>query len=317
MLRRLGIGLVLLAAVLAVAFLALRDPSLPRAYVVEKYSSEASQFIEIAGGAIAHIRDEGNRNGYPLVLIHGSNASLHTWEPWVAELGDTFRIISMDMPAHGLTGAVPGTPYDAYDKASQIAFVDAVVSEMGVSKFAMAGNSMGGHITWRYALEHPEKLSHLILLDASGIPPPGGFETPYVFRLLGMPVIGPLLGQITPRRLFEDGLRASFTDQSLVTDEMIDRYRELALMEGSREANIIRYGHYNEDVLHLRLAEISLPTLILWGEDDALVPVASGWEFAKRMPNSTLTIYEGVGHIPMEEVAKQSAADVREFLGGL
>lgn len=313
--RRLLIGLGVVVALLAVAFFALRNPSLPRADLVAKYASDASQFVEIQGGATAHVRDEGNRNGFPLVLIHGSNASLHTWEPWVEELGDTYRVISLDLPAHGLTGAVPDTPYDAYDVDAMVAFVDAVINKVGVSKFALAGNSMGGRVSWQYALVHPENISHLILLDASGIPEPEGTETPYVFRLLRMPLVGSLLTQITPRTLFEDGLKAAFTDKSMVTDEMVDLYRELSLMEGTREANLIRYQTYGDDDRYQRLGEIDIPTLILWGEDDALVPVSSAYEFDKRLPNSELIVYKGVGHIPMEEIAAQSAADVRAFIG--
>ncbi len=315
MLRGLVIGVAALAALFAAAFLVLRDPSLPRDQVVEKYRSDASQFMEIAGGAVAHVRDEGNRNGYPLVLIHGSNASLHTWEPWVGELGDSYRVITLDLPAHGLTGAVPGTPYDTYDANAMVAFVDAVLSKMGVTRFALGGNSMGGRISWMYTLAYPEKVSHLILLNASGIPRPEGFEPPFVFRLLGMPVIGGLLSQITPRSLVEDGVKSTFTDKSKVTDEMIDRYWELTLMDGSREANRIRFSTYGPDTLYERLGEIQAPTLIVWGEDDALVPVSSAHEFDKRIPDTQLIIYKGVGHIPMEEVAPQSAADVRAFLG--
>ncbi len=317
MLRWLVIGVSSLVALLALAFLMVRTPSLPRDDVVAKYASEASQFLEVDGGAVAHVRDEGNRNGYPLVLIHGSNASLHTWEPWVAQLGDTYRVISLDLPAHGLTGGLPGTPYDAYDIDAMAAFVDAVMRKLGVTKFAIAGNSMGGRVSWIYTLAHPDKVSHLVLLDASGIPRSEDFEPPFVFRLLGTPVIGDLLTQITPRDLFVDGLKSSFTDDSLVTDAMVDRYYELTLMEGSREAHAIRYQAPWDDTRYERLGEIAAPTLILWGEDDELVPVSDAYEFEKRIPTADLIVYENVGHIPMEEVAAQSAADVRAFLGNL
>lgn len=314
MARGLAIGLGVVLVLLAALFLVLRNPSLPREEVIAKYSSDASQFIEIDGGATAHVRDEGNPDGPVLVLIHGSNASLHTWEPWVAELGDTFRIISLDLPAHGLTGAVPGTPYDSYDIDAMADFVDAVLREMAVDRFALAGNSMGGRVSWIYALAHQEKLTHLILVDASGFPRTDDGQGSYVFRLLGTPIVGQILTQITPRTLFEDGLKAAFTDDSYVTGEMVDLYRDLSLMEGTREANLIRYRTYGEDDRYKRLDEITVPTLIMWGEDDELVPVGDAWRFDSLIPNSTVTIYTGVGHIPMEEHVEQSAADVREFL---
>ncbi len=314
MARVLVYGVGAIVALLAIAFLMLRNPSLPREEVIAKYSSEASQFIQVDGGATAHVRDEGNPDGPVLVLVHGSNASLHTWEPWVAELGDTFRIISLDLPAHGLTGAVAGTPYDSYDIDAMADFVDAVVREMGVDRFALAGNSMGGRTSWIYALSHQEKLTHLILVDASGFPRTDDDQGSYVFRLLGMPVVGQILTQITPRSLFEDGLKAAFTDDSYVTDEMVDLYRDLSLMEGTREANLIRYSTYGDDDRYKRLGEIKVPTLIMWGQDDELVPVEDAWQFDSAIPNSTVTIYMGVGHIPMEEHVAESAADVREFV---
>ena len=140
---------------------------LPSEVVDAKYSNEQSRFLDIASGARIHFRDEGNPSGRALVLIHGSNASLHTWEPWVQRLGDEFRIITLDLPGHGLTGRVPG---DDYSSTAFVETINAVVEHLGVNTFALGGNSMGGGATWRYTLAYPEKVSAMILIDASGLP---------------------------------------------------------------------------------------------------------------------------------------------------
>ncbi|MFN3238946.1 MAG: alpha/beta fold hydrolase, partial [Pseudomonadales bacterium] len=140
---------------------------IPADVVDAKYSSPASQFLTMANGARVHFRDEGNPNGEIIVLVHGSNASLHTWEPWVAELGDDYRIVTMDLPGHGLTGGVPDHDYSS---AAQLATVAAVTQHLGLQQFVLGGNSMGGGVTWRYTLEYPEQVSAMLLIDASGLP---------------------------------------------------------------------------------------------------------------------------------------------------
>ncbi|HEY5339109.1 MAG TPA: hypothetical protein VIJ85_12950, partial [Rhizomicrobium sp.] len=97
-------GLVVVLALLAGAFWYFSDPDISRAKLEAKYATPPSEFIMLPDGARAHVRDQGLKTGPVLVLIHGSNASLFTWEPWVSRLFQNFRIVSMDMPGHGLTG---------------------------------------------------------------------------------------------------------------------------------------------------------------------------------------------------------------------
>jgi len=120
------------------------------AEVDREYTSPSSQFLVLEDGGRIHYRDEGNPSGVPVVLIHGSNASLHTWSAWVDELGDTYRIVSLDLPGHGLTGK---TPAHDYSSRTFVNTVDALVSHLGINQFVLGGNSMGGGVTWRYALK--------------------------------------------------------------------------------------------------------------------------------------------------------------------
>jgi pimeloyl-ACP methyl ester carboxylesterase len=121
---------------------------------------------------------------------------------------------------------------------------------------------------------------------------------------------------IAPRSMFESSLKTTLYDPAHVTPTMIDRYWELNRYPGNREATMRRFAlaHNNHPASREQLAAIKAPTLILWGQEDNLIPVASARWFQQAMPGSRLIIYPHVGHVPMEEVADQSAKDVAAFL---
>jgi pimeloyl-ACP methyl ester carboxylesterase len=302
-----------LAALLLVGVWILGDRDIPPELLVERYADDASRFVELGSGAVAHLRDQGNPTGEALVLVHGSNASLHTWEPWVAILGDEFRVISVDLPGHGLTGR---TPADDYSIQAMAAFVDEVTRQLEVPRFHLAGNSMGGRTAWIFALDHPERVDRLVLVDASGFPHPDREQAALGFRLARMPVLSALMLFVTPRSVVEQSLRAAVVDPSFVTDAMVTRYHELLLREGSREATRLRFRHPAESDRVVELSRIRSPTLVLWGREDRLVPVEDAEKFAGAIPDSSVRIYDGVGHLPMEEIPERSAEDVRSFLNG-
>lgn len=281
-----------------------------------KYGGGTSQFAELQPGLNVHYRDEGKRDGQVLVLIHGSNASLHTWEPWVKILGKEFRIISMDLPGHGLTGV---NPAGLYDNQSYVGVVNALLTRLGVAKAVIGGNSMGGGVSWMYALAHPEKTEALLLVDAGGQPQAKPDELPIGFRLMRTPVIKEAARLIAPRSIFESSIKNTMSVQSKIDDALIDRYWELNRFPGNREATMKRFsdprgiGSGSKE----KLSTIKVPVMIMWGEDDKLIPVSSARWFADAIPGSKLVIYPKVGHIPMEEVPARSAADVKAWIDAL
>jgi pimeloyl-ACP methyl ester carboxylesterase len=303
------IFLLLIVGAGAVYFLA--DPDVPEADLVAKYGQPPSLFLTLPSGANVHYRDQGNRNGPPLVLLHGSNASLHTWEPWVAQLGDQFRMISVDLPGHGLTGAVPDEDYSA---EGMVKFVSEFTRARGVERFALAGNSMGGAIAARFAIEHPDRLTQLILVDAGGIPSKTPTDPGIGFRIARMPVVQYLLLYVTPRSLFEEGLKKAIVDDTLVTPQMVDRYWEMNRRVGTRRASLKRFQQTPDTFIADNVAKITTPTLIIWGDADTLVPRDVGETYNAAIKGSKLVVYKNVGHIPMEEVPEQSARAVRAFL---
>jgi pimeloyl-ACP methyl ester carboxylesterase len=310
---RFWIFLAVVAAALAGAFYYFSEPDIARSVLEAKYATPPSQFLMLPDGARAHLRDQGSRGGPVLVLVHGSNASLFTWEPWAKRLGDQFRVVSIDMPGHGLTGAVPNHDYS---QEGMVRFVKEVTDKLGLAKFAIAGNSMGGGIAARFAEEYPRSVSALILVDAGGMPGKSGDRIPLAFRLARIPVVNQILLHITPRSLVSEGLNDAIVRKEIINARMIDSYWDFARMAGTREATLERFSLNWDDAVRRHIADIKAPTLILWGAQDHLIPVEAAHEFQRAIPGSRLIIYPGTGHIPQEEVADQSAADVRAFLAG-
>ncbi len=311
--KRYAIPLGLIAIIAAAAFL-LRTPDADPAAMEAKYTNEQSRFAEGPNGLRVHYRDEGDRQGIPIVLLHGNSASLHTWEPLVARLGDKYRIITLTFPGHGLTG--PNANHD-YSVKGMIEALELVLDETGVDHFVLGGNSMGGWISWRYALAHPERVDALILIDAFGMPLREGETPPPLnlgFKMMQHPVGRFLLNHYTPRIAVRRSLLQTMETDAIVTDEMVDRYWELLRMPGNRKAAGERWIVDREMEYADRIGEITAPTLIIWGAEDQLIYPSAAQTFAERMPDADAVIYDGVGHIPMEEAPDRTAGDIDSFL---
>jgi pimeloyl-ACP methyl ester carboxylesterase len=197
--------------------------------------------------------------------------------------------------------------------------VDRLLTKLNVDKAVIGGNSMGGGVSWAYALEHPEKVEALLLVDASGQPYARSGKTPLGFRLMRMPVIKEAARFIAPRSIFESSVKTSMSVQSEIDDKLIDRYWELNRYPGNRNATMQRFSNSKSMVpgTKERLSTIKGPVLILWGAEDNLIPVTAAKWFAEAMPQAKLIIYPNVGHIPMEEIPQKSANDVKIWLDGL
>ncbi len=312
--KKFAIFLAVLAGLVAVAFIALRTPDSDAAAMRAKYGGPSPKFGETTDGMSVHYRDQGCGDCPAIILVHGSNASLHTFEPLVENLKDRYRLISYDQPGHGLTGPHQRDDYSAQGMFEAIA---AVVDATGVQRFAIAGNSMGGWIAWRYALARPQDLSALILINAAGAPPPPDAEKPRLYlgeRIMRHPVGRFLAQHITPRSMFEQSLVDAVASEAFVTENMVDRYWELMRYPGNRRAAGLRAIADREPQYGLRLSEITVPTLILWGAEDRVTPPYDAKTFDEMIPNSRSTVFEDVGHITMEEAPKRTAAAIHKLL---
>jgi pimeloyl-ACP methyl ester carboxylesterase len=300
-------GIFLMLAALAFAIAKAPDRSLES--LVPRWAPPPSDFLDL-DGQLVHYRDQGpSSDPLPLVLIHGTSASLHTWEGWVAGLSATRRVISFDLPGFGLTG--PNADHD-YTDARYVAFVRQFLSRLGVGRAILVGNSLGGEIAWQVALADPSRVAGLVLVDAAGfdfVPE----SLPLGFRIARIPVLREPMRWVLPRRAIEDSVLNVYGDPSRVTAALVDRYYELTLREGNRVALMRRMDQLAPGPTE-RLGEIKVPTLILWGERDRLIPVQWGHAFEKGIPGSKLVVFPKLGHVPQEEDPAATLAALRDWL---
>jgi len=306
--RRWPLALLFAAGVLAGVALWAYSPSLPAEILIARYANDRSKFIDV-GGVRAHVRDEGNPDGIPVVLIHGSLGSLHVWEGWVRELSPQARLISVDLPGHGLTGT---WARDEYTVEAYADFIEVLVDTLNLDRFVLAGHSLGGAVAWSFAATRPDRVSQLILVDAAGYPREGG-EAPLPTRLARMPVVGDIGIYFKPERLVRRSLAEAYADPAMVTPERIKRSAELQRFPGNREATLQR-ARTQEPLDPTPLKRLRLPTLILWGAADRWVPAADGFRFQADIKDAKLEIFEKLGHNPMEEDPTATAAAVAAFL---
>ena len=288
-------------------------PDRPVAELTARWAPPPSQFVRI-GGFAAHVRDEGRRDDpQPLVLLHGTSASLHTWDGWVRALEGTHRVIRVDMPGFGLTGPAPDGDYtiDAY-----VRFVVTLLDHYGLERCVLVGNSFGGQVAWETALAEPARVRALVLVDSAGYAIKSQ-SVPIAFRLARVPALEPLLSHVTPRLVIEASVENVYGDPGLVTPELVDRYYELTLREGNRVALVQRFLQAPAGPDQQRIREIAVPTLILWGGRDRLIPSAYGLRFEQDISGSRRVEFPALGHVPHEEDPATTVAAVREFLAAL
>jgi pimeloyl-ACP methyl ester carboxylesterase len=183
-----------------------------------------------------------------------------------------------------------------------------------LDKVVVAGNSLGGEVAWRVASLSPQRVDRLILVDASGydfMPD----DMPVGFRIARLPVISRLSDYFLPRGLVEASVQNVYGDPARVSSALIDRYFELTLREGNRRALRLRMQQLDAGVDVARIAQLKLPTLILWGAKDRLIPPPNAQRFAHDIAGSQLTVFPELGHVPMEEDPARTSGVVRHFLG--
>lgn len=305
--------LLALVVILVAAFFIFRTPDTDRSEMIAKYSNDASQFVDDGIGGQIHYRDEGNKDGPAILLIHGSSSILQTWEPVVALLGDKYRLISLDLYGHGLTGPQAKGDYSA---DANIAAVVKVLDTVGVEQAYWVGNSMGGWLTWRAGLAVPERALGLVLIDSSGAQIEEKVK-PYLGARLAQSSIGKaLLPEITPKFLVRSSLEENFAQPERLTDKMVTSYWELLRFPGNREATIARGATPREPEKWGEIGNLQMPVLLLWGEQDKVIPLSHAKAFEAAIPGAKLITYKDAGHLPMEETPDQVARDIGTWIEG-
>jgi pimeloyl-ACP methyl ester carboxylesterase len=297
---------------LVAGFVALNwAPDRPVAELAARWAQPPSTFIELAGMRV-HLRDEGIRDDpVPIVLLHGTSASLHTWDGWVAVLAAERRVIRFDLPGFGLTGP---TPDGDYRIERYVEFVAAMLDALGIQRCVLAGNSFGGNVAWQATLAMPlGRVQQLVLVDAAGYPLVSE-SVPIAFRIARVPLLSSLMSVTLPRRVVESSVRNVYGDPDRITPELVDRYYEISLREGNRAALVERFAQAPHGQHADRIREIQVPTLILWGGRDRLIPPEHGERFHRDIAGSRLVVFPELGHVPHEEDPAATVAVLQEFL---
>ena len=294
------------SCVVIILGLILYSPDIPVSNLMSKYATQYSKFIEIDGMNV-HYRDQGK--GETIILLHGTGASLHTWDKWTDKLKNSYRVIRLDLPAYGLTGPHPENKYSISEYSE---FLNSFVNQLKLNDFILSGNSLGGSISWYYASVYPEKVQLLSLLS------PGGFlnndnESPLVIKLARAPIINKILRYVTPRFFIKNTLEEVYYDENKLTDLKIDTYRDMILRENNRKSFISRSLLKPKDHTN-RLKLISAPTQIIWGNEDAWIPVSNSKFFKEAIANVRIDIMQETGHVPMEERPLESLGLLLNFI---
>jgi pimeloyl-ACP methyl ester carboxylesterase len=307
--------LLTLGVILFAGWLTLRRDDIAFEQLETLYANADSRYLSFGDGQQIHFRETGPSDAPVIVLVHGFAASLHTWEPWVAELKRDYRVVTLDLPGHGLSTCLDN---DSIGPVQFADVIDQLVRALNIERFTLAGNSMGGSAAWHYALAHTDRLDALVLVNAAGWPRDASDadSRPMIFRLLEVGIARRIIRDLDMTSMIRPGLERSFADPSFVTEDMVERYSSLSRAPCHRDA-LLRLSGQRENrqaASDQLLSAIKVPTLVMHGDQDNVIPHSAGAKFASAIGGAEYKLYEGIGHLPQEEIATRSAADLRDFL---
>ncbi len=268
------------------------------------------KYIAVKG---INIRYVVRGSGAPTLLIHGFGEFLEVWWFNIGPLSQHCQVYAMDLPGHGLSDK-PAIDYSlAFANECATGFMQA----LGIERANLIGHSLGGIIALSMAINFPEKVDRLILVDSGGL----SRETPLHIRLCTLPILGEIIVAPTIKVGLRYGIRRAFYNPGLVTDEMVDKDYEFINKPGAKRAmlSIIRSnaditGPHPEVVMTDRLHLVKSPTLIIHGAQDEVVLVEHAQNAYSLIPNARLKVIERSGHCPHIEKAPEFNEAVIAFL---
>lgn len=299
-------GLAILAVALLVGSALLYTPDKSRAALEAAYLERPAHMIDVAGTRL-HVRDTGPRAGPTVILLHGFGAHLQTWDGWAVELEKKHRTIRFDMPGAGLS---PPDITGDYSDARALILLNALMTQLGVERASLIGNSLGGRIAWTFAAMHPDRVDKLILVSPDGFASLG-FE---YGKPPNVPAILNVMKYTLPKWMLKSNLAVAYSDPAKLSAETLQRYHDLMLAPGARAALIERMKQTVLAKPQPLLTKITAPVLLVWGEDDAMIPRANAADYQAILPGATLVTLPGVGHLPQEEAPAETAPIILDFL---
>jgi pimeloyl-ACP methyl ester carboxylesterase len=270
-------------------------------------NSEYSHFAEIDGVRI-HYQETGT--GIPLVLIHGFTSSTYSWKDVFGPLSKNFRVIAVDLKGFGFSGKPDGD----YSRPVQAVLVSYLLDYLKIEKAWLCGNSMGGEISLNVALHNPAHVAGLILIDSAGVKVNGGGSLAPSY--VSIPVVGRVLTAIalTSDKLVREGLEKSYYDDSKITDDRVAAYYRPLKTRGGQLGALRARTQADLFPIEQDLGKINAPALIIWGAEDALIPLEVGRKINSLVKGSKLVIIEKCGHVPQEEMPERVVDEIEKFI---
>lgn len=286
-------------------------PDRPRRALEARYLAAPGDMMEVAGTRL-HVRQGGPADAPAVILLHGFASSLHTWEPWAEALSATHRVIRYDIPGFGLSPPDPGNDYSL---ARDIAVLDGLMDTLGLARAALVGHSMGGKIAWHFAAKRPERVTRLVLVAPDGFASPEGQVG--ATRYGEAPAVGTSLRLMTvflPRPVLRMTIAPAYANPARLDEATLTRYHDMMLAPGARGAMLTRLSQAVLEDPALLLPRITAPVLLLWGEDDRMIPASHAADYARLLPHAEVVRLIALGHVPHEEDPMRSLPPVAAFL---
>ncbi len=278
--------------------------------ILAKYSDADSRFVVLEGadGIRVHYKDQGA--GPAVLLIHSSFGDLKDWDPWVAVLSRSYRVVRLDLPAFGLTGPVPSGNYsiDRY-----LTLVDALMDHLGIERFAVVGASYGGLVAFRYAATRLERVQALVLANSAGVEYGGRGGTKERVR----PAIREFKPEVRTTAATEAALNTVVNDPARITPEFVARKTDYANVIGRDREAFVATQMYERGNPERVLSHVRAPALVLWGGNSRGLSAETAQLFVDYMKNvksARKIVYDGGGHLLHIERPDQTVADVKQFL---
>ena len=295
------ISLILLAA------LYLWTPDKSKAELEKTYGSPQTAYVSALGVQL-HYQDTGpSKNATPILFLHGFGASLQTWDTWAQALSEDHRVISVDLPGFGLTGEDPS---GIYTDQRSVEVLEAFLKRLQIPKVVLVGNSMGGKLAWQFAARYPNQVSKLVLISPDGYASPGMEYG----KKPEIPAIAELYRYFFSKEFLAMNLEPAYATPNTLNDALVNRYYDLMLAPGVRGAILARMQQTVLQDPVPSLASIQVPTLLIWGEKDAFIPISNSNEYLKVMPNAKRVSLPNIGHLPQEEQPSIGLQVLKEFL---
>ncbi len=250
----------------------------------------------------------------PVVLLHGLLVTHHAFRDVMGPLARDRRVLAIDLPGAGESDRPRPADADGYSIAWLCDRIDEVLGELSLSRVDLVGHSFGGTLALWLAATRPQRVRRLVVVD----PVAYEFDMPLVGRLALLPRVGSILFESLYRQAdLRRYLRGTVSTPELLDPRAVDVYWDRLGRRGGREAAHAMLGDLRALApLHERLGEIAAPTLVVWGDQDKLLPLADGEQLTRTLADATLRVVEGCGHAVPEEQPEVLVRLVREFLDG-